>query len=125
MWLFTPDSFVSIVQHRDAPDLLLVRARFPGDLERLFPAETCNIEETPDADYRYRVALDREKVAEALAAAARDLRYANFKAEAAKRPHGGPVRMHALHQSWSALSHAQTRAHDDIPQQRQSSGADS
>lgn len=113
MWLFTPEGFVSIVQHRDSPELVLARARFPGDLERVFPDQAHNVEETPAADYRYRLTLDRETVAEAVAAAARELDYTNFKDEAAARPQGGSYRMRALHRSWSALREAQLRTHGE------------
>ena len=111
MWLFTPEGFVSIVEHRHAPDLLLARARFPGDLERLFPAQAHNVEETPAADYRYRVTLDRATAAEAVAAATSAISYENFKDEAASRAQGWVHRMKALHDSWSALVHAQARVH--------------
>ena len=79
MWLFTPDSFISVVQHRDQPDMLLARARFPGDLGRVFPEREEEVEETPDADYRYRLIVGREEVAHAVANAARGIDYTNFK----------------------------------------------
>lgn len=111
MWLFTPDSFISIVQHRDQPDLLLARARFPGDLGRLFPDRAHEVEETPDADYRYRLILDRKAAAQAVATAVCGVDYTNFKDEAGSRPQGTAARMTALHQVWTALFRAQARTH--------------
>lgn len=76
MWIFLNDAFLSIV-HAGDDATLLVRARRPGDLERVFPgaavAETCH------RDYRFRASIPREAVAEALAAAVRAVRYPNFK----------------------------------------------
>ncbi len=36
MWLYLTDSFLSIVQDRDYPEQLHVRARFAGDIQRAF-----------------------------------------------------------------------------------------
>lgn len=43
MWLFTKDSFVSIVQHRTQPNTVLVRARRKIEIERLFPYKSKHI----------------------------------------------------------------------------------
>jgi len=111
MWLFTPDSFISLVQHRGEPGRLLARARFPGDLGRVFPNHAQYVEETPDADYRYRLVVAREEVAHAVATAARGIDYTNFKDEASARPAGHFHRIKALHQVWSALLNAQAGQH--------------
>ncbi len=75
MWIFLNNAFLSIVAHRDKPDLLLVRARAEGDIERTFPdAETC-----PVADYRYRAELPRQEVATAIAERVSGIDYDNFK----------------------------------------------
>lgn len=37
MWVFLNNSFLSIVAHRDKPDVLIVRARRAGDIEAIFP----------------------------------------------------------------------------------------
>jgi len=87
--------------------MLLARARFPGDLGRVFPERAQDVEETPDADYRYRLVVGREEVAHAVATAARGIDYTNFKGEAGARSTGTNRRMKALHQVWSALLHAQ------------------
>lgn len=78
MWVYLTDALLSIVAHREQPEALLVRARFPGDIERVFPA--ARVTETPGADYRFRATLPREAVAQALAAAAQAIDYPNFKA---------------------------------------------
>jgi hypothetical protein len=52
MWLFTSNSFVSVVADRDdtQSSLLLVRARIKGDIDQLFP--DAEVMETPLTDYR-------------------------------------------------------------------------
>lgn len=81
MWVTLNNAFVSIVEHRDDPDLLIVRARVEGDIERFFcrypdrPA----VEVNEAADYRFRVTVKREAVEDAMVAAVRRITYPNFK----------------------------------------------
>jgi hypothetical protein len=57
MWLFTNQGFISIVQHRDDPELMIVRARRAEHLQALLPdAEVLRLDR---ADYRYRVFVSR------------------------------------------------------------------
>lgn len=82
MWIITSGGFVSIVQHRDDPRLLIVRGRFEGDVERFLavPGQLRPLEEcTPHADYRYRCTVPRETVAAALLRQVDLVRYPNFK----------------------------------------------
>jgi hypothetical protein len=47
MWIFANNAFVSIVEFRDEPDMLLIRARLPGDIQAMFPdAEVLEYTET-------------------------------------------------------------------------------
>jgi len=78
MWIFAKTAFISVVEHADEPRLLHVRARFPGDIESVFPE--AEIVETPDGDYRFRTSLPRDRVAEAVALRIRQIDYTNFKA---------------------------------------------
>lgn len=78
MWVYLTDALLSIVAHRDRPGHLLVRARFAGDIERIFPS--AEVTETPDADYRFRATIPRADVAKAVADAAMAINYPNFKA---------------------------------------------
>jgi hypothetical protein len=77
MWIFLNNAFLSIVAHRDKPDLLLVRARAEGDIKRTFPDS--EIWEDPVADYRYRAELPRPEVAAAIAERVSGIEYDNFK----------------------------------------------
>jgi hypothetical protein len=81
MWLFTKDSFVSVVQHREQPNDLCVRARIRNHLVRLFPMQAASIQETPDADYRFRIIVSKTELAKIVSDyIMQDLQYDNFKA---------------------------------------------
>ena len=77
MWVFLNDSFLSIVQHREKPELLMVRARIAGDIERAFPGVTAS--RTPNADYLFRAEILREVVNVAMNNAVNKINYDNFK----------------------------------------------
>lgn len=79
MWLITSDAFVSIVAHRDKPDTLIVRGRFKGDAARFLGVPAAREQETPDADYRFRIVAKREVVERAVVRAVRRVTYPNFK----------------------------------------------
>jgi len=77
MWLFHPLGFASIVKNEDDPATLIVRSRFAGDLNKLFPG--CRVRKTPARDYLYRATVKRERVAQRLAEMATAIDYPNFK----------------------------------------------
>lgn len=77
MWVCLNDSFLSIVAHRDQPDMLCVRARVRGHIERVFPF--ADVQETPDGDYLFRAVINRQAVANAIASRAFSITYDNFK----------------------------------------------
>ena len=79
MWLFTSNSFVSVVADRDdtQSSRLLVRARIKGDIDQLFPH--AEVMETPLADYRYRAWANRKAVLNAFTKQVEGLTYTNFK----------------------------------------------
>lgn len=105
MWVYLNHAFLSIVAHRDDGDVLLVRARRAGDIERVFP--TAEVKETPAADYRFRAALPRPVVADALAGAVAEIGYPNFKASVAERD-----RHNAYLGCWAVMSGWQEAAAD-------------
>lgn len=107
MWLFTPEGFYSAVQHKDDPNLIMVRARAKTHAERLVqalpPAERPEIVKTPPpADYLWRVTLTRAQWVFLVAKFASDIAYLNFKNEAHKRQHP-PGYMNALHALWGDM----------------------
>ena len=105
MWIFSKWGFVSIVQHRQLPGKLLVRARTKADLENFIrllgeiDGKKHPVEETPDADYGYRTVACKRAVARALSRIAADVDYPNFK----DAVHGDPARDSAYMEVWSAM----------------------
>lgn len=79
MWVVLNNSFVSIVEHRTLPNVLVVRGRFRGDVARFLDLPIAVEQETPDADYRFRIQATREDVALRLVEAVGGVRYPNFK----------------------------------------------
>ena len=77
MWVFTKTGFISIVQHREKVDLMIVRARCATHLQSLFAGT--EMLETMNADYRFRAFVHRDVVKDALTAAIDELDYSNFK----------------------------------------------
>ena len=113
MWIFTKMGFLSIVEHRDDPNLLMIRTRFKEDIGELCRriakqeegAEPA-WEETPDGDYRYRVTCSREVMARLVEQLVREIDYTNFK----QSVHGDPTRDRAYMACWNALRTAQDRS---------------
>lgn len=76
MWVMLNDAWLSIVQVRGRPDLMLVRARRRGDVHRVFDVAE---REDPRADYRFRAVVPRERVSQVLAQEVDRVTYDNFK----------------------------------------------
>ena len=62
-WLCFNDAFLSVVNHRDDKNMLVVRARRREHLTNVF-GKDAQITVTPERDYKYRVIAERKKVAE-------------------------------------------------------------
>ncbi len=101
MWLFSETGFISIVRHRDEPEVFVVRARDRISLEPLEAKTGLEIQLTPDADYPYRIFANETDVAELVAASLRDLRYPNFKSQVAKTR--GADYAYRLHDVWQVM----------------------
>lgn len=86
MWVMTTAGFFSVVQHRDDPDKVMIRARCEEDinaLAELIPgAQPVN---TPNADYTWRITVSAAEWVHALTTIALDVDYPNFKS-AVKSP---------------------------------------
>jgi len=79
MWICLNDGFFSIVEHNQFDDILMVRGRFKGDIERVFNVEEDDVIVTEDHDYMYRVFLPRGYVSEVMADEVNRINYGNFK----------------------------------------------
>jgi len=85
MWIFTNQSFLSIVQHRDKPNVFLVRARKEGDIEKAIP--NAKVTRTDDADYRYRAEVKRSIVTAMVMREVSAIDYDNFKGSIPSNEH--------------------------------------
>ena len=81
MWLFTQHGMVSVVQHREDPNMLLVRSREPNVLRELFKGlqKKTRIHKLPNADYRYRAMVDRDGFWDVMIRQINQIDYPNFK----------------------------------------------
>ncbi len=87
MWIFSSNSFISIVQKPGDTDLLTVRARIKA-----------KVEENKGTDYKFRAKVAREVVAKTLHDQAMSLAYPNFKSTVKNRK-----RHDAYMDVWSAM----------------------
>lgn len=105
MWVCLSEAFFSIVEPADAGgDLLLVRARRGGDIEKVFP--DAEVVRTPGRDYLFRAMIDRELVAQAIADQVRQVSYPNFK---------DSVRDRKLHGAYASFWHTHARLQELPP----------
>lgn len=102
MWIFLPESFISVVQKPGDTDTLTVRARIKGDIESVFP-EAC-VEADKGTDYKYRARVSRHAVAQVLHDQVMDLNWGNFKGEVKDRK-----RHDAYMNVWRAMYAVQDR----------------
>lgn len=95
MWLCFNNAFLSIVDPEDAgADLLLVRARREGDIQRIFP--NVDVIRTPGRDYLFRAYIERGVVGAVVADMVTKVSYPNFK---------NSVRENLLHDAYSKIWH--------------------
>ena len=101
MWLFTKHGFFSAVQNWNDPNLIHVRARFHGDLERLCKKHgvPADVKSLPNTDYPYRMDFERERWSEIVKREALEIDYANFK----NAVHDGTERDSAYMGVWSTM----------------------
>lgn len=81
MWIYLNNAFLSIVAEAGSKTRLLVRSRFPGDIEQVFPDAV--VEHTPTFDYPYRTVLPKGLVGDILARQVAGISYTNFKSSIA------------------------------------------
>lgn len=107
MWIFMSDSFLSIVANEKKPELLVVRARAAGDLERAFPGRKVKVTKTPHRDYMYRTELPRQVVANSISSSVMGITATNFK---------NSVKDDARHTAylnvWTSMMRYQERLHE-------------
>lgn len=103
MWIMLNDCFFSIVYKDCARDELMVRARRPGDIEKVFPGTS--VTEYTASDYHYRAAIKKEAIKVAMIGEIDRITYSNFKSSVDDRPlHDAYLKV------WSAMADLQPRA---------------
>ena len=94
MWFCFSNAFLSIVDPDDGSSDLLVRARRPDDIKRIFPDAI--VARTAGRDYLFRAYIDRELVGRVIAENVTKITYPNFK---------NSVKEHLLHDAYSKIWH--------------------
>jgi hypothetical protein len=108
MWMMTKFGAYSCIEWSEPGPLdgtICVRARMPGDIDRLRKVMPKLSEEaiSPTADYRYRAWVDKAGFAAGMAAVALEVDYGNFKSAVEKTKL--PVRYKdGLHRIWSIMA---------------------
>ena len=102
MWIFLPESFISVVQKPGDTDTLTVRARIKGDIESVFPE--AHVEADKGTDYKYRARVSRHAAAQVLHDQVMGLHWGNFKGEVKDRK-----RHDAYMNVWRAMYAVQAR----------------
>lgn len=103
MWICLYDCFFSIVKKDCADDELMVRARRPGDIEKIF--KNVVVTEYTNSDYHYRAAVKRDDIIAAIATEITDIDYPNFKDQVSD------VKLHnAYMRIWTEMSMLQPKA---------------
>ena len=85
MWIYSLKGFVSVVQHEDDSNRVVIRARLKADVEgfkEMFESmglKTSEIAVTTKADYKYRFVADRADWISVMTKLMQDVKYTNFK----------------------------------------------
>ena len=116
MWLMTTIGMFSAVCPRTEgghgsqieTDKIMVRARVRGHIaalqERFGEFGDAELIETPNADYRYRIIVDKAAWAEAVGRMIVEQDYTNFKNAAnSLQGRSGTAYVHALHRVWNVM----------------------
>jgi hypothetical protein len=122
MWVFTKHGFFSAVCARQDdgkhgrpvdPNRMMVRARLRGHLEALKkrfpdPLGECEIQESADTDYAFRIFVPKSAWVQVLAGLAEETDYRNFKSEVAHHlGRAGAAYEHSQHEVWSIMNKLQ------------------
>jgi hypothetical protein len=110
MWALVDTGFISVVEHREDPNVLLVRSRVREDITRTFGTDI-EIEELPGADYLFRAKVDRQRVADTMWEKVMTLDYdSHVKDVAIKRSAPSAGRSAAYYATWTAMAQMQPYA---------------
>lgn len=101
MWIYTKQGFISVVQHQDDSNIVVVRARRFDHLRDVLIAgkvdENKQIIKTLNGDYPYRSEITHEEFAKMMSQLANNVTYLNFKNSVVKKTAYEEV----LHKTWA------------------------
>jgi len=123
MWVFNLDGFFSVVEDRNNPGMVLVRARYQEDLGKAAKKMRMrSIFHTPSSDYLYRVSVPKEIWVAYIARSAAEINYDNFKAAVMWRTDG--TRLEKYHEVWAVMAgetefRGRTNFQEDIYEQEE------
>lgn len=106
MWLCTKHGFFSIVEK--LPGEFHIRARVKRDLENLKALAQIKrmVITTPDADYRYRLVVNKIEVLAALTCLGNEIDYSNFKSKIGQTEDQRD-KLGAYHEVWTVMAKVQ------------------
>lgn len=78
MWIMLNDAFFSIVEKDCPADHLLVRARRPGDIQKVF-GRTVEVKRETETDYLFRAVIPFTEIGRVMIHELRRIDYPNFK----------------------------------------------
>lgn len=78
MWICFNDGFISAVQSKDNPDVLVIRSRRLEDLENVVGSDK-SIEVNAGTDYKYRTEISKSEWVQIVSDRIMDTDYTNFK----------------------------------------------
>src|SRR5436190_19013712 len=99
MWLFMREGFLSIKQDNDSKDILIVRSRFEGDIEKLIGVKPFM---PVESDYPLHAHVDRDVVVKAIVDQVKNIDYPSFKSSISD-----PRRIRRYVQVWAVMDHLQ------------------
>jgi hypothetical protein len=85
LWIFTTRGFFSIVEHKNDPNRVVIRARVRKDIDNIkmlfeeLGLKASDILESLDSDYRYRIFANRIDWVSVMTQIIADVGYTNFK----------------------------------------------
>ena len=115
IWIISAHGFISLVQDRNDPDCLQVRARVADDITAAFPDATVKVSE--GGDYRYRAVISRMDVADRVWDMIDDIDYtSHVKDVITKTSPPNSERRPAYYEVWTALARMQDyRPYSRVP----------
>jgi len=119
LWLFTAKGMFSVVEHKDDPNTMVVRARIENDIKNIQQMFVDQGYEKPEilqmshSDYKFRIFVNRKEWINVMTRLMADLNYTNFKNAAAKEDDFERLRSQAYTSIWFIMAECQNALGQD------------